>query len=217
MKTKLFKLFVVASIITFTSCKKEEGIIIDYKYADQPKVLACEFTQAQLYNEAIHSFENDIRKKYDKKSESAARAYSPFLSEALNGRLKIEDVASEHSLAIAKALKKDASLWRIEGNNTTLNYSNPLVDCIANNIKDQGLKTTFNALLSTNSMRPNLILTPLRGYARQIKSDGSIAAFIAFEFYYSKLLNMEPSQLKKPEVVAKKPANKVDFNKVPKK
>ena len=215
MKTQLFKLFAISLLIASTSCKKE--VSVDYKYADSPKVLACDFEKTQLYNEAVYSFENDIAAFYDKQNKSVTRAYSQFTSNALNGRLKVEDIASEHSLEIAKALKTDASLWSVTGTNTTLNYSHPVVDCIVNNIKDAGLKTTFNALLSTNSMRPNLILTPLRNSPGRLQADGSLKTFLALEFYYSKLLNVDVSQLKKPEpeLEAVETDKKVDFNKTP--
>lgn len=213
MKTQFFKLLAITLLISSTSCKKEATI--DYKYADSPKVLACDFEKTQLYNEAVYSFENDIAAFYDKQNKAVTRAYGQFTSNALNGRLKVEDIASEHSLDIAKALKTDASLWSVNGTNTTLNYSHPIVDCIVNNIKDNGLKTTFNALLSTNSMRPNLILTPLKNSSARLQSDGSLKTFVALEFYYSKLLNVDVSQLKKPEPEPVKTNEKVDFNKTP--
>ncbi len=212
MQTRFFKLFAITLLITFVSCKKETSL--EYKYADSPKVLACDFPKGQLYNEAVYSFEKDIANLYDKKGQSVSKAYSQFVANALNGRVKIEDLASEHSFNIAMALKEDTAIWNMGGKDVTLNYSAPFTDCIANNIKMSGFKTTFNSLLATNSMRPLLILTPLRTNARQIQGDGSLKTFIAFEYYYAKLMNMDPTLLKKQAESAKN--DKVDFNKTPK-
>ncbi len=213
MQTRFFKLFAITLLISFVSCKKETSL--EYKYADSPKVLACDFPKGQLYNEAVYSFEKDIVNLYDKKGQSVPRAYSQFVTNVLNGRLKIEDLASEHSFNIAKALKEDKAIWNGNGKDVTLNYSAPFTDCIANNIKMSGFKTTFNSLLATNSMRPLLILTPLSSSARQLQGDGSLKTFVAFEYYYAKLMNMDSTLLKKQAEPAQD--GKVDFNNTPKK
>lgn len=212
MQTRFFKFFAITLLISLVSCKKEAAL--EYKYAGSPKVLACDFPKEQLYNEAVYSFEKDIANLYDKKGQSVSKAYSLFVANALNGRLKIEDLASEHSFNIAKALKEDTTIWNTNGKDVTLNYSAPFMDCIANNIKISGFKTTFNSLLATNSMRPLLILTPLRTSARQLQGDGSLKTFVAFEYYYAKLMNMDPTLLKKQAESAQN--DKVDFNKTPK-
>ena len=216
MKTTFFKLFAITTLITFVSCKKEATL--EYKHADKPKVLACDFPKGDLYKEAVFAFEADIKNLYDSKGQSAAKSYLSFITNTMNGRMKVEDMASKHSYDIAQLLKKDATIWDMSGKNVTLNYSAPFMDCIANNIKMSDIKTTFNALLSTNSMRPNLILTPLRSVGRQVSADGSLKTFVAFEYYYSKLMNLDPALLKKPTPEPAKAANgNVNFNNTPKK
>jgi hypothetical protein len=216
MKTTFFKLFAITTLITFVSCKKEATL--EYKYADQPKVLACDFPKSDLYKEAVFAFEEDIKNLYDSKGKSISKSYLSFLTNALNGRMKVEDMASKHSYDIAQLLKNDPDIWNKSSKNVTLNYNAPFMDCIANNIKMSDIKITFNALLSTNSMRPNLILTPLRGIGRQVSADGSLKTFVAFEYYYAKLMNMDPALLKKPAPApAEANNNNVNFNNVPKK
>lgn len=210
MKTQIFKLLVIVLLITSYSCKTEPSI--DYKFENNAKVLNCEFENSKLYNEAVHSFENDIIAFYDKEGKNRAKAYNGFLNNTLRNGLKIEQIASKHSLSIALALKKETKLWNTSTKETTLNYSHPLVDCIANNIKTQQLKQTFNSLLATNSMRKNVILPSLQGYSRSIPTDGSLISFLAFEYYYPLVSNLKAENLKTQVV-----NSKVDFNKTPQK
>lgn len=199
MKTTFFKLFAIAILITSVSCKKEAPL--EFKHADKPNVLACEFPKGDLYKEAVFSFEEDIINlfKGTGTNYTPSRSYITFITNAMNDKIKVEDIASRHSYDIAQLLKNDPDIWNRSGKTTTLDYSAPFMDCIANNIKITDIKTTFNALLSTNSMRPKLILTPLRGVARQIQGDGSLKTFVAFEYFYSKLMGVkDPSLLKNP-------------------
>jgi len=211
MKRSVFKLLFIALIITVNSCKNESKI--EYKYAESPKILACELEDSELLNEAIHSFESDINAFYNNSATNTFRAYSGFLTNTANNRIDLTKVASKHSLKLAKALKSRAQLWNMESKTPTLNYSHPLVDCIANNIKTQYLKQTFNALLATNSMRKNVVMPAIQGAARSIPAEGSLKAFLAFEYYFPNIWDLTPESLTAPEP----PKNtKVDFNKTPK-
>ena len=88
------------------------------------------------------------------------------------------------------------------------------MDCIVDNIINDDLKTTFNALLSTNSMRRNTVLTPIRNNARQLLTDRGLKTFVAFEYYYAVLMDIELSQLTSTlEPFKAKPA--IEFNEKP--
>lgn len=193
MKTLLFKSTLILLTLSLLGCQNESRIT--YKYTEQPDFILCEIDNKNLYNEAIHSFEADIFKYFDKSNRAPLRAYKKFTSFALNGKLNIEDIASEHSLYLAKQLKKEAQLWHKTKASRTLNYSGILMECIVNNIIDKDLKTTFNALLSTNSIQRNTILTPIKNNSFQLLTDSSLKAFVAFEYYYSALMDIEASQL----------------------
>ncbi|OIQ23025.1 hypothetical protein [Lacinutrix sp. MedPE-SW] len=211
MKT-ISKLLILAILVSFSSCDNSKNQI-EYKFASSPKVLACEISNGELYNEAIHSFENDILAFYDKNAKSNKfKAYSGFINNLNNGRIQFDLIPSKHSVELAHALKQESKLWSTKNKTTTLNYSHPIVDCIANNIKTQYIKETFNALLATNSMRKNLILPPLQGASRSIQTDGSLIAFLAFEYYYPNIWNLDPETIKTLEA-PKQP--KIDFNKTP--
>ncbi|TYB70520.1 hypothetical protein ES676_13395 [Bizionia saleffrena] len=212
MKITFIKSVVLLILFSLSGCQKEERIV--YKYTEQPDLIICDVKNEDLYNEAIHSFENDIFAFYDAIDQSPLKGYTQFTALALNGRLKVEDIASEHSLKLAKALKNDNQLWQTTAGIRTLNYSSLLMDCLVNKIKNDDLKTTFNALLSTNSMRRNTILTPIRNNARQLLTDKSLKAFVAFEYYYAVLMDKKSAQLT-IKVAPIKVNTAVDFNKTP--
>lgn len=212
MKGSIINSLVLITVLFLSGCAKEERIV--YKYTEQPDFVICDLKNEDLYNEAIHSFENDIFTYYDTISQSPLKGYTQFTAFALNGRLKVEDIASEHSLKLAKLLKKDNQLWQTTSGITTLNYSSLLMDCIVDNIINDDLKTTFNALLSTNSMRRNTVLTPIRNNARQLLTDRGLKTFVAFEYYYAVLMDIELSQLTSTlEPFKAKPA--IEFNEKP--
>lgn len=197
MKTT-FKFLTLALItITFYCCDSSKKI--NFKFAKSPSILACDFDNSTLYKEAIYSFEDDIVNAYDSINKTASRAYPGFINAAMRGTIKIEDIASPHSLKIAQNLKNETNLWSISNNKASLNYSHPLVDCMVNNIKTNSVKQTMNALLATNSMRPKIILAPIATTARSLQGDGSLKAYVAFDFFYSKLLNTKLEDLKTQE------------------
>ncbi|WAC03279.1 hypothetical protein N7U66_06860 [Lacinutrix neustonica] len=191
-----FKLFTFLFLVTVSSCDTTGKI--DYKFAESPEIIACDLPNNALYNEAIHSFENDLLNTYDNKSKSGQKAYFSFINFTMRGGLKVEDIASAHSLKIAHLLKEDNTLWTTINGKTSLNYSHPLIDCLTKNIKTNSLKQTINALLTTNSMRPNLVLAPLSNSTKGIQGDGSLKGYVAFDFFYSKLLDSKLEDLKNP-------------------
>ena len=209
MKTKIY---IIAFLFVFTliSCKKE-NTFSEYKYADKPLDLPCENLNSKLYNEALYSFEDDISNFYNKnKNSSLLRSYSQFIRAALYNRAKYEDIVSEHTFKVFEALKNDKDLWNLSNTTSHLNYNGALMDCISKNIKDKDLKTTLNSLLTTNSMSPDLFGAPLVSSYSLALSDKALASYVAFDLYYAKLFDIDFSK-----VNFDKPANTVDFNKVP--
>ena len=83
MKTPFFKLYVIALLITFTSCKKEVKLS-EYKFAEKGIVLNCDKFDLNLLNEALFSFENDIINFYSKDKKNLSRAYGQFTRNAVN-------------------------------------------------------------------------------------------------------------------------------------
>lgn len=218
MKTKTFKLLALLILVTLYNCNNAASI--DYKFSENAKALACEFPNSALLEEAIHSFENDILNHYDAKNKKASKAYASFINFNNRSNFNVKEVASAHSLKIAHAIKGEINLWANTNGTITLDRSGSMVNCISKNIKDPAIKTTFNALLATNSLRPKVILPPLASVARKMEQDGSLKAFLAFEFFYSKLLDVKLEDLKNPNpkepTQPVKPSVKgVDLNKTP--
>jgi hypothetical protein len=213
------KLLALLILMTFSNCDSSKKM--DYKYADNQNPLACDFPDGDLYKEAIYAFENDLINAYNPQKTNIAKTYTTFLSLSSRSNFKVEDIASEHSLNIAKLLKEDTSLWTTTNGVVWLNKSHPLVDCIANNLKDRDIKTTFNALLATNSLKPSLFIPLLsNNNSRFIREDGSLKSYLALELFYTKLLDVELEQLKNPNPEpqlepAKPSVTGFDVNKVP--
>ena len=209
MQTQILKLLIITLVINVVSCKKK-STLSEYKFEKKGIVLNCDNINLKLYNEALFSFEKDIETFYGKDKPNLTRAYSQFIRSAIGGRIKYEDIISQHSLNIFEALKAENNLWDANNPKTYLNYSSPLVNCIANNIQNKDLKTTLNALISTNSMSPKLFGSPLMTNYSTATRDKYLAAYIAFDLYYAKFFNVDFSK-----VNLEKPEAKVDFNKIP--
>ncbi|MDO5979984.1 hypothetical protein [Flavivirga spongiicola] len=207
------KFFTLVLVLTLFNCKNE-NTFSEYQYTDHPVVLTCGDFNSKLYHEALYSFENDILVFYSKtnKNVSQTQAYNQFVRDAVygRGRLKYEDVVSAHSLNVFKALKNESTLWDANNAKSHLNYNGSIIGCIANNIQDTALKTTFNSLVTTNSMSPKLFGTPLISKYRNAIRDKYLATYIALDLFYAKLFDVDFSK-----VNLEKPESKVDFNKKP--
>jgi hypothetical protein len=210
MKSTLLPIALGLSLLVFTNCNNSnEPINIDYKYADKPVMVSCKIDDQKLINEALYSFEDDITLAFNKNNRVPERSFQGFISRLMNKSFKIEDVASKHSLALAKALQQSSHY-----NNNVLDIKGALGNCIFENIKDKNLKTSLNALKDANSLRPNVVLPTFRNYSRNFTIDKNFAALLAFDYYYNQLMLINETDLK---TAIDKPQNgKIDFNNVPK-
>lgn len=206
------KLFTLLLVLTLFNCKNE-STFSEYAYADLPVVLTCHDFNSKLYHEALYSFENDILVFYSKanKNASQTQAYNRFVRDAVyGGRIKYEDMVSAHTLKVFETLKNENTLWDANNTKSHLNYNSSIVNCIANNIQDTALKTTFNSLVTTNSMSPKLFGAPLISKYRTVIKDKHLATYMALDLFYAKLFDVDFSK-----VNLNKPTSKVDFNKKP--
>ncbi|OEK07325.1 hypothetical protein A8C32_17965 [Flavivirga aquatica] len=202
MKTHFFKLLTFVIVVNLTSCKKE-NTFTDYKYSDKPNTLTCENLNSNLYKEALYAFEDDILNFYKKNNPKSTltQSYSQFVRNAVNGRIKFEDIVSPHTIKVFEALKGENDLWDAENAKSHLNYKGKTLTCVSNGIKDHTLQTTFNALVTTNSMSPKLFGAPLITKYRAALNDKSLASYIALDLFYAKLFDTDLSKvnLDKPE------------------
>jgi len=213
MNTRILKTVFVFFITLNFSCKQTnpEATLADYKYADQPETISCDPTNDKLMKEALYSFENDIINSYDPNGKNKLRAYRSFVNNATANRVDVANMMSKQTKAVFDVLKTKTELW----DGTTLNYKSNLVKCLSNNIQDQNLKTTFNALVTTNSMSQKLFGPALRSNTSYTR-DPYLQTFLALDYYYTKMLTLDFTQVDLEANEAKQQANnKIDFNKKP--
>lgn len=190
MRTRLIY-FVICLILV--NCKEEQPELI-FKYADKPQVVNCDGLDTALLNEALYTFESNISENYAQNNPNLSYTYRLFLKESTNNTADYNKLSNRHSLDVFQALRNVKGLW-IERNNTiSLNYKHDIFSCIANNIQDKDLSTTFNALLSTNSMSLRMLKDVLIAKSSRLNSDKYLATYVALELYYSKLSNVDLSK-----------------------
>jgi len=220
MKKISIKLLVVILTFNFLSCKKEQPSFTDYQFAEKTPVITCPDTDNKLLNEALYSFEKDIVAHFDKKQLNENRAYNFFAKQAITRKTDVTKYASKHSVDLATALK-DAGFIAEKG----VNYSNPLIPCIAENMNKDDIKTTFKALVSTNSLKKELFKPALQTKIHRIQADNYLSMYVALEYFYAEILktdftNVDFNRTETAKTQTKinvENNKKVDFNKRPRK
>ena len=204
-------LLTILLITALFSCKQESQFT-DFKYSEEPLAFKCEGTNSKLLNEALYSFENDITNYYTKGAQQASlsKAYSQILRNSIYGSLKLEDIVSKHTVSVFEALKKEDNLWDNGNSKSHLNYNSATLKCISNSIYDKNIKTTLNALLSTNSMAPKLFGPAIASRYKNALKDKNLAMYIALDLFYAKMFDVDFTK-----VNFDKPEEPVDFNKLP--
>lgn len=196
------KLFTVALVaITFSNCKNNEVKLSEYKYADKTFDMACNQIDTLLLKEAVFSFEDDISNFFERNGrKNLAQAYSKTVNLVVYKRAQYRDMVSDHTREVFDILKTQNGLWHTTTDGTTLNYDHPFVQCLASHIQDKDIKTTFNALLSTNSMRQDIFADAIRRKSSYALRDRYLATYIALDLYYGKLFDVDFTQPKKTPV-----------------
>jgi hypothetical protein len=180
--------------IVILSCKKE-ATLSEFKYSENDYPVTCDNADLDLIKEAVFSFEDDITAHFaNKGTKNLSQAYSRTVNLALYGRAKYNEIVSPHTIEIFNILKGDKQLWKVDGATKTLNYNSEFIKCLGTNLSDKDLKTTFNALLTTNSMSSKLFGEPLRRKAYLAVRDKNLATYIALDMYYAKLFDLDLNQ-----------------------
>lgn len=202
MKTK-FKLIVFIILSSFWNCKKEVTLS-EYKFADKEMVINCQGEDLKLLNEAIYSFEADMKTYFQSTYNPNGNLdllYSTLLGRSMKDMVIYEELITPHTLEVFHVLKTKSELWDLNSKISKLNYNSPLVKCIAANIQDKDLKTTFNALLDTHSMKPKIFTEPLLTKFRTVASDNYLRAYVTFDLFYAKLFDLIEPRVKERENV----------------
>ncbi|EMQ94661.1 hypothetical protein D778_00615 [Xanthomarina gelatinilytica] len=197
MSKTLLKFSIIALCFTLFNCKNESASFTNYKYADKENILVCDNLDTKLYFEALLSFEDDITNKYNPQNKDLRRSYSFFTRDAIANRVNYQDIVSPHTMEVFEALKQDKDLWNADN---SINYNADIFKCVSSNFKNKDLQTTFNALVSTNSMRPDLFGAPLIKHVKNAHDDRYMAAYIALDLFYARLFQVDPTTVtEKPE------------------
>ena len=196
-----FTLLLVTLFLLTTNCKQGEKL--EYQYANQPDTIKCfnpEINTA-LLKEAFYSFQEDVKLQFAKNSGNTAQGYSIFINTIAAGNSIDPSKVSEQSRKILEQLKKEDGLWVNDNGKYHLNYESDLVTCLRDNIGDPNLQTTFNALVSTNSMNPKIFAAPLRTQIRNIQNNKFLGTYMALDMYYAQLMDVDFSNIEAPKVL----------------
>lgn len=190
------KIVLVAAIsLSILSCKKE--VEFDYKYAEKPVTITCENLDTKLLSEAYYAFENAImiQAENTKRRPQVKITIDNALKSYINrskGNIKITDYVTEESLAIFNVLKNQ-EIW--EG--THLKNNSSINECIAKNISNKDIKSSFNTLISIENLDPKLIasaITDNRSIRGQFR-DKTLMTYVALDMYYAKFFNTDFSTI----------------------
>ncbi len=217
MKLK-FRLAVFVLVTLLFNCENgsKSKTLEEFKFTGKGIVVSCNDFDVKLMNEALFSFEEDILRFYGNVSNSPSsnpsltRAYTQFIRDAINSRVKYKDILSPHSVKIFEVLKSNQELWNTSNK---LNYNHPVISCISDNIIDKNLQTTFKALLETNSLNARLIGPALQSNYGAVYRDKYLSSYLALEFYYGRLFDVDLSMVTEKKEEPKDAP--VDFNVVP--
>lgn len=202
------KKIVLAAVLSISmfSCKQDSTY--EYKYADQPKILACENIDAQLYSEAYYAFEKAIvtqakntnqRPNFNITPEYALRNY--IIRSRSN--TKTTDFITKEAFDIFNILKNE-DIWK----GIQLKNNSAVTECIGSSITNSQIKGAFNTLRSVESLNPNLavsIITDDRSIRGQFK-DKTLMTYAALDLYYARFFNADFSNIE--FLVEKKIQNK---------
>lgn len=189
------KLAVLTLCLCLFNCKEDSQKVTfdNYKYSQQ-NILDCQNVDTALFQEALLSFEDDILNYYTPDQAVYSRAYSLFVSQAIANKIDYSKMVSEHSKSILDALKLDENLWTTNPDGSKVNFSHPFFTCVGENMKDEPLRKTFNALIQTNSMSMRMFGGQLRRKTFDMKDDKYLATYVALDLFYGKFYDLDLSK-----------------------
>lgn len=197
------RLIVVLFLSTlWYSCKTERT---ELKYQDKPDIIACENMNYALLKEAFYSFENDLY-AYAKDSLQVdlESAYTRWLYPSQDNTFNIKTLVSPYTVEIFERLKiEEPQLFNLKDPNSNLNYQSTFISCIAQNMNDPDLKTTFNALLNTKSMSPKLFGDALTFNLLKVTRDPYMRYYVVFEYGYGRMFFTDFSEIKNTKSLSK--------------
>ena len=192
----LSKFLLLVFLGVVMSCKTDRPKVeLDYKYDKEAYLITCNDNDVMLYNEALYAFENDLLKFYGGKNNNIYFAYNNYFKNVIGKRVVYDEVVTPYTLEVLEALKAEEDLWLSKDSIGKLNYKANIFKCISGYFKNEDLKTTFNALVSTNSMTPELYGSAILPQINSVARDRYLTTYLAME-YYAKLIGIDPVAVK---------------------
>jgi hypothetical protein len=186
----------LALILMVVSCKEQ----IAYKYQDKPQEVTCQGADKALMHEALYSFQDDINEYFKDKgtgNKDLVKAYAKYVYMGTMGNLPFATISSRHTRAILDKLKSQPNLFVKKDGKTILNFENPYVICLVDNIKNKEVQRILKGLMLVKDMRPELVSEPYRIHVRDVHIDQNFAMLIALQTYYANLADIDFSQVEK--------------------
>ncbi len=181
-------IFLLSLIILSYGCNENE---IDYKYATKEDLFECDNKDYRLVKEATYAFEDFITKNYVFLGVTVPEGYHNYLKVLFNNRPPAVEYLSDHIKNITTVFENRDDLWTVHSNKVRLNYEHPAAKCIVENVKDEELKKILEALISSNTVTPQ-VLAPILFEKKHLmaEEDRALAAYVAMDMFFSKLLEM---------------------------
>jgi hypothetical protein len=194
MKTRIKTILLLAMLaLTFNGCEEP----IDYRYADLPRPVECEGVDLALLHEALYSFQQDIGNAYNFRNFDPAEplfvinGYRTFVHKGGLGEANYAEIASDHTWKVFEKLKGQPIWAKTEGY-SHLDYHSPFLQCVLSNIQNRDIQETMASLNEINSMSPKLMAEPLRRNINDVTQDPYMAMYVALDFFYQYLWDVEP-------------------------
>ncbi|MBT8258276.1 MAG: hypothetical protein KJO49_07375 [Bacteroidia bacterium] len=188
----------------------------NYIYQDQPDLFSCSGADMKMVKEGFYVFENYIAENYAFLSNSTDEGYYNYIKLLLDDRSPASEFFSDYLVEFKDYLKERDEFWVEKNGQLHLNYDYPLVNCLINNIKNEQLRNTIDALVSSNTVRPETLGPVLYRNHEMMASDKALAAYVIFETFYPKLFYMDsPEYVPNSEKLrTKEPIKKEDVEKI---
>jgi hypothetical protein len=178
-----------------SSCDKS----FNYKYQEKPQLISCAGADAELLNEALYTFFDDISSYYQAKfigkngKIGTFEAYSNFIYVGAMGTADYKNIATAHTLNVLSKLRQEKELWNKVGDSSKLNYQSKFVTCLIERIENNEMKTTLKSLIKVNFLSPKIMAERFRVSNREALEDPNYAMFVALDTYYRYLLDIDHS------------------------
>lgn len=197
MKHKTLLVILVLSALLL-SCSQEQT---SYKYQHKADIITCTNVNSALLKEAFYAFENDLfQHTKDTLQVDIEAAYNRWIYPSHNNNFNIKTLVSPYTVSLFNKLKiEEPQLFDITNKDSNLNYNSTLITCIADNVRDQDLKTTFNALLDSKSMSPKLFGDRLTFNLLKVTRDPYMRYYVIFEYGYGKMFFNDFSEIQTNE------------------